>query len=81
MVERADHDKRGFLRDAFDEDWLNPQLYDLLLNTDTLSINSAVKIVVDAARSDEIKASKSNFSIQTFPLIERIDLTSLLLPA
>jgi hypothetical protein len=56
MVDRSDHDKRGFLRYAFDEDWLNPQLYDLLLNTDKLSINSAVKIVEDAAKSDEIKA-------------------------
>ncbi len=56
MVDRSDHDKRGFLRYAFDEDWLNPQLYDLLLNTDKLSIDSAVKIVVDAAKSDEIKA-------------------------
>ena len=56
MINRSDHDKRGFLRFAFDEDWLNPQLYDLLLNMDKLSINSAVKIVVDAAKSDEIKA-------------------------
>jgi len=56
MIERSDHDKRGFLRFAFDEDWLNPQLYDLLLNTDKLSVDSAVKMVVDAAKSDEIKA-------------------------
>jgi cytidylate kinase len=55
MIGRSDHDKRGFLRFAFDEDWLNPQLYDLLLNTDKLSIESAVKIVVDAAKSEEIK--------------------------
>jgi len=56
IIRRSDHDKRGFLRFAFDEDWLNPQLYDLILNTDILSIGSAVKIIVDAARSDEIKA-------------------------
>jgi cytidylate kinase len=56
MIHRSDHDKRGFLRFAFDEDWLNPQLYDLLLNTDKLSFDSAVRIVVDAAKSDEIKA-------------------------
>jgi len=55
MVDRSDHDKRGFFRFAFDEDWLNPQLYDLLLNTDKLSIGSAVKMIVDAAKSDEIK--------------------------
>ena len=36
--------------------WLNPRLYDLLLNTDKLSIDSAVKMIVDAAKSDEIKS-------------------------
>ncbi|RLC29569.1 hypothetical protein DRH13_05535 [Candidatus Woesebacteria bacterium] len=56
IIERSDHDKRGFIRFAFDEDWLNPKLYDLILNTDKLSVDSAVKLVVDAARSDEIKA-------------------------
>ncbi len=56
MIRRSDHDKRGFLRFSFDEDWLNPQLYDLLLNTDKLSFDSAVKIVVDAAQSDGIRA-------------------------
>ena len=56
IVTRSDHDKRGFLRYAFDEDWLNPQLYDLLLNTDKLSVDSAVTMIIDAAKSDEIKA-------------------------
>jgi cytidylate kinase len=56
MIRRSDHDKKGFVRFAFDEDWLNPQLYDLFLNVDKLSFDSAVKIVVDAAKSDEIKA-------------------------
>ena len=56
IVERSDHDKRGFFRFAFNEDWLNPQLYDLLLNTDKLSVESAVQMVLNAAKSDEIKA-------------------------
>jgi cytidylate kinase len=56
MIRQSDHDKRGFVRYAFDEDWLNPQLYDLLLNVDKLSFDSAAKIVIDAAKSDEIKA-------------------------
>ncbi len=55
MIRRSDHEKRGFFRFAFDEDWLNPQLYDLLINADKLSFDSAVRIVVDAAKSDEIK--------------------------
>ncbi|NWF91273.1 MAG: cytidylate kinase family protein [Syntrophaceae bacterium] len=56
MIRRSDHDKEGFIRYAFDEDWLNPNLYDLILNTDKLSIPSAIKSIVESARSDEIKA-------------------------
>jgi cytidylate kinase len=56
MIHSYDHDRRGFVRFAFDQDWLNPHLYDLILNTDKLSIDSAVKMVMDAAKSDEIKA-------------------------
>jgi cytidylate kinase len=56
IIERSDHDKRGFLRFAFDEDWVNPHLYDLILNTDKLSVASAAKMVIDAAKSEEIKA-------------------------
>lgn len=56
MVDQSDHDKKGFLRFAFDEDWLNPKLYDLVLNTDKLTVESAKKMILDAAQSDEIKA-------------------------
>jgi hypothetical protein len=56
MIHRSDHDKRGFLRFAFDEDWMNLHLYDLILNSDKLSIDSAIKMIVDAAKSEEIKA-------------------------
>lgn len=56
IVLRSDHEKRGFVRFAFDEDWLNPKLYDLILNTDILSTASAIRIITEAARSDEIKA-------------------------
>ena len=55
VVHRSDHDKRVFFRFAFDEDWQNPALYDLILNTDKLDIDSAAKMVSGAARSDEIK--------------------------
>ena len=56
MIRQSDQDKRGFLRYAFDEDWLNPSLYDLILNTDKWSVDFAVKILIDAAKSDEVKA-------------------------
>ena len=56
IINRSEHDKKAFIRFAYDEDWLNPRLYDLLLNTDKLSIDSAVRMIVDAAKSDEIKS-------------------------
>ena len=56
MIERSDHDKRSFLRFAFDEDWLNSHLYDIVLNTDKLSVDSAAKMIVDAAQSEGIRA-------------------------
>jgi cytidylate kinase len=56
IVERSDHDRSGFIRFAYSEDWLNPRLYDMILNTDKMSVNSGAMMVVDAAKSDEIKA-------------------------
>ena len=56
IINRSDHDKRAFIRFAYDEEMLNPRFYDLVLNTDKLSIDSAVKMIVDAAESDEIKS-------------------------
>ncbi len=56
IVARSDHDKAGFFRFAFGQDWLAPHLYDLVLNTDKLSVAAAVRMALDAAKSDEIKA-------------------------
>ena len=71
MVQTSDHEKRGFIRYAFDEDWPNALLYDLTLNTDTLTSDTAVKIIVQAAKAEEIKAysveaikSLGKFSLQ-----------------
>jgi len=55
MISRSDQEKREFIRFAFDKDWLNFRLYDLVLNTDKLSLDSAVKAIIDSARSEEIK--------------------------
>ena len=70
MIRRSDQDKRGFLRFAFEEDWLNPNLYDLVLNTDKLTVDSAVKMVMDAAKSDAIKAC----GIDSMKLLEKLSL-------
>jgi hypothetical protein len=70
MIHRSDQDKRGFLRFAFEEDWLNPNLYDLVLNTDKLTIHSAATMVLEAAKSDGIKAC----GIDSMKLLEKLSL-------
>lgn len=56
IIHRSDHDKKGFIHFAFHEDWLNPHLYDLILNTDKLSVDFATKMVVEGAQTEEIKS-------------------------
>lgn len=54
-ISRSDKEKRDFIQFAFGEDWLNFHLYDLVLNTDKVSLDSAARAIVDSARSEEIR--------------------------
>ncbi len=56
MIHQSDHDKKGFIHFAFHEDWLNPQLYDFILNTDKLSVDFAARMIVEGAKTEEIKS-------------------------
>ena len=60
IIHASDHDKAGFLKYAFNEDWLNPHLYDITINTDKLDIESAVAIVFSAAQSEDIKSCSTD---------------------
>jgi cytidylate kinase len=60
IIHTSDHDKAGFLKYAFDADWLSPNLYDITINTDKLDRETAVGIVVDAAQSEAIKSCSTD---------------------
>ncbi len=70
VLRRSDRNKGDFIRFAFDEDWLDPKLYDLVINTDKLGIASAVSLVVKAATSDEI----GTCGIDSIDLLGRLSL-------
>jgi cytidylate kinase len=55
-IERSDHERSTFIKFAFGVDWENPDLYDLVLNMDKLSVDLGVNTVLGLARSEEIKA-------------------------
>lgn len=56
MLQKADARKSGFMRYAFQLDWHDSGLYDLLINTDKLSPKSAARTIITAAQSNEVGA-------------------------
>ncbi|MFB3886570.1 MAG: AAA family ATPase [Thermodesulfobacteriota bacterium] len=60
IIRQSDQEKKEFLRFAFDEDWLSPHLYDLMINTDKLNIDSAARMVLDGVQSEEMKTCSAD---------------------
>jgi cytidylate kinase len=55
MIHKSDSERKGFLQFAFHKDWDDPSLYDLIINRDKLSVDSAARLIMEVAQSQEIK--------------------------
>jgi cytidylate kinase len=55
IMEKSDHERESFIKFAFHRDWHNPELYDIVLNMDKLTVNTAANMILCAARADEIR--------------------------
>jgi cytidylate kinase len=55
-MRRSDHEREAFTKFAFGVNWDNPELYDIVLNMDNLTVDLAIDTVLHIARSEEIKA-------------------------
>jgi len=55
-IHKSDHERGAFIKFAFGVDWDNPELYDLVINMDNLTLDLAVNTVLHIAGSEEIKA-------------------------
>jgi cytidylate kinase len=55
-LHKSDHEREAFIKFAFGADWDSPELYDVVLNMDNLSVALAADTVVHLARSEEIQA-------------------------
>jgi cytidylate kinase len=55
ILNQGDRDSAGFLRSFFDMDWEDPSLYDLMINTEKLSTETGVKLIIDSISSPEIQ--------------------------
>lgn len=55
VMEKSDHERERFIRFAFHRDWDNPELYDIVLNMDKLTVKTAADMILCAARADEFR--------------------------
>ena len=55
-IRRSDHERGAFVKFAFGVDWEDPELYDVVLNMDNLTVETASDTVLHMARAEEIKA-------------------------
>lgn len=60
IIHKSDHEKKGFLHFAFNKDSDDLSLYDIVINLDKLVIKDAVKLIIEAAKAEKIKAGTVN---------------------
>lgn len=51
MVRHSDREKHGWIRYLHDVDWNDPALYDLVLNTEKLTVDAGVEVIAGLVRS------------------------------
>lgn len=74
-IEKSDHERGGFVKFAFGRNWDNPELYDIVLNMDNLSVNVAVATVLYVARTEEIRNRSTDVanSLEMMGLAVRVE--------
>jgi cytidylate kinase len=60
LVRRTDQQKTGRMRYLFDVNWADPALYDLVLNTEKLSFEAGVELILDLLRRPEFAATDAS---------------------
>lgn len=70
-IKKSDQERATFIKFAFGVDWDNPELYDIVLNTDHMNVGLAVETVLHIARSEEIRAC----SLQSMKSLEMMGLS------
>jgi cytidylate kinase len=59
LVRRSDQQRAGFIKYYFDRDWDDPLGYDLVINTERLSEESAVRLICDGVKDRNLVESKA----------------------
>jgi cytidylate kinase len=55
LVRESDQDRAGYMRYLFDRDWMDPLLYDIMINTQVVTREQACGLIVEAAHAKELR--------------------------
>lgn len=60
VVRRSDQQKIGRMRYLFDVNWADPALYDVVFNTEVLSVDAGVEVILGFLRRPELTATEAS---------------------
>jgi len=73
IIRQTDRDSSGFINAYFDADWEDKDLYDLIINTRTTSLNTGVAMITCALDADEFKKSPEHLEkLRDLSLVEKV---------
>ena len=74
-LRRTDQDSAVFIRSFFNMDWKDPNLYDLVINTQKLSVDTGVNMILESIQSPEIKEGerKGQEKLADLVLFQKVD--------
>jgi cytidylate kinase len=82
LVRRSDQQRAGFIKYFFDRDWSDPLGYDLTINTERMSEETAVKLICDGVKDKHLVEQKGSAKKILSDLIirKRVEIAILSLP-
>jgi cytidylate kinase len=60
MLRRNDHEKFGRMRYLYDVDWSDPSLYDVVINTEKLSTQAGIDLIIGLLHRPEVAATETS---------------------
>ena len=60
LVRKSDQQRAGFIKYYFDRDWEDAIHYDLVINTQKLSLDMAVKLICDGVKDENLEGVKAS---------------------
>ena len=75
VLRRSDRDSAGFIQSFFDVDWNAPDLYDLVINTQKMTQDTAVKMILQFVDSAEMieGEKKAEEKLAHLALIQKVE--------